>query len=185
MLFFVQRDMKVIQLIRDLEFESVPRVAQFMEIKEVLIEFLVILKLLPEVRAEKEILIKGFADGDLGGRCKELQSDGWCRELLEPYNTYDFRRINIRQPALEGDPNPIIYKRKTDEVIIPLYYQNTQLPDLRARFTQYAFVNKMLSVCAFDESEGRLPAQSHILKGFEFSHKDPGERKAQVFLHVH
>jgi hypothetical protein len=119
---------------------------------------------LRSVRAE--VLVRGFADGEL---------DGW-QEKLD--STYNYTSVEV-MPPLDAAA-PIAFRRTRVRIPLPEppKYSNGDLPNLRARYVKEVLLDPYLANCP-----SNTPATSAILQGFAYKEASrPLDRKVQVYL---
>jgi hypothetical protein len=113
-----------------------------------------------------EVLVKGYADG---------QMTEWTRELKS--GKYHYLEIPIYPMTNPGSENPFEYVRNIEIRHVPESYSNRDLPNLRAMFVRDNLIVPFLSAC---NTWGNV--QVSILEGYEFTDWNPLERKVQVYL---
>lgn len=113
-----------------------------------------------------EVLVKGYADGQITEWTRELKSSG-----------YYYREIPIYPMANPGSENPFEYVRNIETRHVPEVYTNRDLPNLRAMFVKENLIAPFLSAC---NTGGNVRVS--ILEGYEFTNWNPLERKVQVYL---
>ncbi len=116
-----------------------------------------------------EVLVKGYADGQMGP---------WERRLLP--NKYHYQNIAVYPRFDSLSKNPFEYVRSTRTYTVPENYSNSNLPNLRAMFVKEDLVTPFVSKC--DELKG---VSVNILDGYELSAWNPMERKVQVYVMVY
>lgn len=123
---------------------------------------------LPKRKAE--ILLKGYADG---------QQSQWTKGLKP--GRYRFAQIPILFPIKSelGSYNPVIFSGTEKVITIPDQYTNEHLPDLRAAFFKKDFIDPFLDECW---SVGAVDV--YIVKGYEFKHYNPKERRVDVQVNL-
>ncbi len=137
------------------------------KLQTVLVEILYAIKKLSGLESfEAQVFIRGYADG---------QMKDWIRE--QNAERYHYERFSI-VPSLEpGSPNPLTYSLTEVPIDIPVKYNNTHLPDLRAKFVKEVLVEPFLQEC-----EKPKKIETHILKGYDFTERNPLDRKVQIFI---
>jgi hypothetical protein len=113
-----------------------------------------------------EVLVKGYADG---------QMVEWTRELKP--GRYYYREIPIYPMIDPGSGNSFGYVHSAEMRPVPEGYTNRDLPNLRAMFVKENLIAPFLSNC---NTWGNV--QVSILEGYEFTKWNPLERKVQVYL---
>lgn len=113
-----------------------------------------------------EILVKGYADGQQGPWEQPLHAF--------PYN---YQTIFVYPKAPQNSLNSLAYLRNPTHFFVPPYYNNSHLPNLRARFIQWDVIEPLLTSCSTPQQ-----VRTHVLDGDEFTHWDPQERKVEVYV---
>lgn len=140
--------------------------------KVVQVEIAAALRKIFGIRAKKvEVLIKGYADGQLGP---------WTEKLLADLYHYD--SVNVYLPLEPERLNWFEFIRQETNLPIKESYTNEELPNLRARFVKEEFVDRFLKHCG-----SNAETEVHILKGQ--SDKTPAirpqDRKVQIFVNIY
>lgn len=127
-----------------------------------------ILKIARTTGSCTEVLVKGYADG---------QMMVWERPLKA--GRYSYQNISFYPRLDRNSENPFEYIRRIETYQTPQFYQNQDLPNLRAKFIKEEMIDPFISQCGQLTKE-----QVRILEGYEFSHRDPAVRKAQIYIVV-
>jgi hypothetical protein len=127
------------------------------------------------LRAKKvEVLIKGYADGQLGPWKEKLRAHPYRYDSVTVYPPFEPERLNWFE-----------FIRQETTLPIQENYTNEELPDLRARFVKEDFVDRLLKHCG-SSSETEV----HILKGQADKTTGPEairpeDRKVQIFINIY
>ena len=113
-----------------------------------------------------EVLIRGYADGEMMG---------WSRELR--HGKYHYREIPVHETYRASSENTFEYFSTKKMLPVPEVYNNSHLPNLRAMFVKENIIIPTLSACNTLNN-----VQVSILDGYEFTRLNPLERKVHVYL---
>lgn len=123
---------------------------------------------LPATRVE--ILIKGFADGEIG----HLE-----RDILDP--PFAYHHIEVFPDIVQNHQMPSRYQRTPRILRVGNKYYNNDLPNLRA-----AYVKDVLILPYIDKCSHVSQSDVHILEGIPSSQpNDPDRRKVEVFINLY
>jgi hypothetical protein len=139
-------------------------------LQEVVVELLYAIRKFQELKSKKiDILVKGYADGQIAN---------WDRNLLPP--PYNYTTIQY-YPTLDiGSVSPVNYNPVGKPFLVPNKYKNNHLPNLRANFIKEEFIDKFIQACMNQN------ISVNILEGYEYSTpNNPLNRKVQVFIYIH
>jgi hypothetical protein len=144
---------------------------EFTPSKVWLIEIAAAIRRVLGIKAKKiEVLIKGYADGQLGP---------W-KERLHPNYYYD--TIHAYVPLEPNRLNRFEFVRKEVPKRVQEYYGNNDLPDLRARFVKEEFIGIFMKHC-----RSKAETEVHILEGqADLTNViEPPNRKVQIFINLY
>jgi hypothetical protein len=124
-----------------------------------------------------DILVKGAADGT---------DSNWTKDIDSHYN---FTTADVFRPVHIDSPNPILYSNefKTINVSSSGKYNNNNLANLRAMFVRKDIIEQqVIEGCAkYIDPEIRSKVNVKILEGYTGKEKNPGLRKAEVYLQIY
>jgi hypothetical protein len=126
----------------------------------------IIRKIYKQANSRVEILVKGYADG---------QMTEWERPLRP--GRYAYREIEVYPKFKPDSLNPLEYVYSTTTVSVPPTYANKDLPNLRARFVKEDLIDPFLAGCSTPQN-----VTTHILDGYEFAEINQNKRKVQIFI---
>jgi hypothetical protein len=113
-----------------------------------------------------EVLIRGYADGEVMSWSKGLRT-----------GKYHYREIPVYQTSRPSSENTFEYFSAKVTSRVPEVYTNQDLPNLRAMFVKENIIIPTLSACNTLNN-----VQVSILDGYEFTRLNPLERKVHVYL---
>lgn len=115
-----------------------------------------------------EVLVKGYADGQITPWALPIKSGKYQYQYLEVY------------PAVDPQSqNPLEYKHELSPYPIGDSYDNRKLPNLRAEFVKEELIRPMLKAC---NTWKEISVQ--IIDGYEFSQWNPEDRKVQIYVMI-
>lgn len=125
------------------------------------------------------VYVRGYADG-VHGKNKE-------RRLGKLDPDYNYFKIDLH-PSIKSSRNPLIFNRKAVAIPVPIsnkvtkgYYNNQDLPNLRARFLKEDIIEPIIQGCV-----NPTKPDISILEGYEFSKsKKSSDRKVQAFVLIY
>lgn len=148
---------------------------EFSPPKVVQVEIAAALRKIFGLRAKKvEVLIKGYADGQLGPWKEKLRAHPYRYDSVTVYPPFEPERLNWFE-----------FIRQETTLHIEENYTNEELPDLRSRFVKEEFADRFLKHCG-----SSAETEVHILKGQADKTTGPKaihpeDRKTQIFINIY
>jgi hypothetical protein len=137
------------------------------QVPDIIVQLIYIIrKIYKQTNSRVEILVKGYADG---------QMTEWERPLRP--GRYAYREIEVYPKFKPDSLNPFEYVHSTTTFHVSPAYANKDLPNLRAQFVKEDLIEPFLAGCSTPQN-----VTTHILDGYEFAEIDQNKRKVQIFI---
>lgn len=157
----------ILEAIRKLPIEISVKSCLNLPVPELTVELLYIIRKVSKLPHSRiEILVKGYADGQMSEWEKPLRS-----------GRYAYREIPLYPKVKHSSANSYDYIHSALRTPVPYFYTNNTLPNLRAMFIKEELIEPILSQCAMPRS-----VEAYVLEGDEFSEIDRLKRKVQIYI---